>query len=79
MQFSFFDREAAAVRIPGASLSSAFAEIALRTHENRYAQVVFIGHSSGALLLERSLAPTTANAIVQQMAFTAKEREMAEQ
>ena len=78
MQFSFFDREAAAVRIPGASLSSAFAEIALRTHENRYAQVVFIGHSFGALLLERSLAPTTANAIVQQMAFTAKEREMAE-
>jgi hypothetical protein len=78
MQFSFFDREAAAVRIPGASLSSAFAEIALRTHENRHAQVVLIGHSFGALLLERSLAPTTANAIVQQMEFTAKEREVAE-
>ena len=78
MQFSFFDREAAAVRIPGASLASAFAEIALRAHENRFAQVVFIGHSFGALLLERSLAPATANAIVQQIEFTGKERELAQ-
>lgn len=78
MQFSFFDREAAAVRIPGASLSSAFAEIALRAHENPFAQVVFIGHSFGALLLERSLAPTTANAIAQQMEFTGRERELAQ-
>jgi len=78
MQLSFFDREAAAVRIPGASLSGAFAEIALRTHENPSAQVVFMGHSFGALLLERSLAPTMASALMQQTEFTAKEEELAQ-
>ena len=78
MQLSFFDREAAAVRIPGASLSGAFAEIALRTHENPSAQVVLMGHSFGALLLERSLAPTMASTLVQQIEFTAKETELAQ-
>lgn len=64
-QFSYFNREATAVRVPGATLSSALTEIAARTHENRRALAIFIGHSFGGLLLERALSEATASQIAQ--------------
>ena len=64
-QFSYFNREATAVRVPGATLSSALTQIATRTHENPHALAVFIGHSFGGLLLERALSQATASQIAQ--------------
>ncbi len=64
-QFSYFNREAAAIRIPSARLSTALTEIAMRTHENSRALAIFIGHSFGGLLLERALSEMTAGEIAQ--------------
>jgi hypothetical protein len=62
-QFSYFNREATAIRVPGATLSSALTQIATRTHENSRALAIFIGHSFGGLLLERALSEATASQI----------------
>ena len=64
-QLSYYNREATATRIPSASLSSALTEIAMRTHENRRALAIFIGHSFGGLLLERAISEATASEIAQ--------------
>ncbi len=64
-QFSYFNRETAATRIPSASLSSALTQIAMRTHENPKALAIFIGHSFGGLLLERAISEATASEIAQ--------------
>lgn len=64
-QFSYFNREATAVRVPGATLSSALTQIAARTHENSRALAIFIGHSFGGLLLERALSEATASQIAE--------------
>jgi hypothetical protein len=64
-QMSYFNREATATRIPSASLSSALTRIAMRTHENRRALAIFIGHSFGGLLLERAISEMTAGEIAQ--------------
>jgi hypothetical protein len=69
-QFSYFNREATAVRIPGATLSSALTQIATRTHENPRALAIFIGHSFGGLLLERTLSETTASQIAEASIFS---------
>jgi hypothetical protein len=64
-QFSYFNREATAIRVPGATLSSALTQIAARTHENNRALAIFIGHSFGGLLLERAVSEATASQISQ--------------
>jgi len=64
-QFSYFNREATAVRVPGATLSSALTQIAAWTHENSRALAIFIGHSFGGLLLERALSEATASQIAE--------------
>jgi hypothetical protein len=64
-QFSYFNREATAIRIPGATLSSALTQIATRTHQNHRALAIFIGHSFGGLLLERALTEATASQIAE--------------
>ena len=64
-QLSYYNREATATRVPGASLSSALTQIAMRTHENKNALAVFIGHSFGGLLLERAVSEATASQIAQ--------------
>jgi hypothetical protein len=64
-QLSYYNREATATRIPGASLSSALTQIAMRTHENPRALAVYIGHSFGGLLLERAVSEATASQIAQ--------------
>ena len=71
-QFSYFNREATAIRVPGATLSSALTQIASRTHENNKALAIFIGHSFGGLLLERALSEATASQIAE---ATAKSQE----
>lgn len=64
-QLSYYNREATATRIPGATLATALSQIAARTHENRNALAVFIGHSFGGLLLERAVTEMTASEIAQ--------------
>jgi hypothetical protein len=64
-QMSYYNREAAATRIPSASLSSALTQVAMRTHENPRALAIFIGHSFGGLLLERAVSQATAGEIAQ--------------
>ena len=68
-QFSYYNREATAIRVPGASLSSALTQIATRTHENDHALAIYIGHSFGGLLLERALTEATASQIAQTTIF----------
>jgi len=74
-QFSYFNREATAIRIPGATLSSALTQIATRTHENPRALAIFIGHSFGGLLLERTLSETTASQIAEASIYTQEAEE----
>lgn len=69
-QFSYFNREATAIRVPGATLSSALTQIATRTHENSHALAIFVGHSFGGLLLERALSPATASQIAEAAIYT---------
>lgn len=68
-QFSYYNREATAIRVPGASLSSALTQIAARAHENEHALTIYIGHSFGGLLLERALTQATASQIAQSTIF----------
>jgi len=69
-QLSYYNREATAIRVPGATLSSALTEIAARTHENEHALAIYIGHSFGGLLLERTLSEATASQIAQASIFS---------
>jgi hypothetical protein len=60
-QFSYFNRESAAIRIPGASLTSALTQIMETTHGVTPGQgpvppvLVMVGHSFGGLVMERAL------------------------
>jgi hypothetical protein len=68
-QLSYFNRERAAIRVPGASMTSAVVEIARRAHRNRPdAYALMIGHSFGALVLERALAQATAEHVLKEQA-----------
>jgi hypothetical protein len=54
-QFSYFNREGAAIRIPGASMTSALTRIMLEAHRRPAAHLIMVGHSFGGLMLERAL------------------------
>lgn len=55
-QFSYFDRERAAIRIPGASMTAALTRIMVETRQARpEARIIMVGHSFGALVMERAL------------------------
>ena len=55
-QLSYFNRESAAIRIPGASLTAALTEIMTETHrESPNPFLVMVGHSFGGLVMERAL------------------------
>jgi hypothetical protein len=69
-QFSYFNREATAIRIPGATLSSALTQIASRTHERPGSFVIFVGHSFGGIVLERSLSETMASEIAEHAIYS---------
>lgn len=74
-QLSYYNREATAIRIPGATLSSALTQIVARTHENEHALAILIGHSFGGLLLERSISEATASQIAQETIFAQEAQE----
>ena len=67
--FSYFNREAAATRIPGASFTDALIRIANAAHSVHGATaeqrplVVFVGHSFGGLALERALTQATVHEV----------------
>jgi hypothetical protein len=69
-QFSYYNREATAIRVPGATLATALSQIAARTHENKAGLAIYVGHSFGGLLLERAVSETTANQIAQDTIFS---------
>ena len=61
-QFSYFNREQAAIRIPGARMTNALARIVRAAHDvDGYA--IQVGHSFGGLILERALTQATVNQI----------------
>jgi hypothetical protein len=63
-QLSYFNREATAIRIPGASLTAALTRIMTKSHAGGSdATVIMIGHSFGGLLLERALSQAMADYI----------------
>ena len=76
-QFSYFNREATAIRMPGATLSSAVTQIATRTHENPRGLAIFIGHSFGGLLLEHTVSEATASQIAETTIYTQEAEEAA--
>lgn len=55
-QFTYFNREGAAIRIPGASLTGALIQIMRVTHDGvKGPRVIMVGHSFGGLVMERAL------------------------
>ncbi len=64
-QLSFFNRESAAIRIPGASLTSALTEIMKETHRDTpAARAIMVGHSFGGLVMERALTQAMADFVL---------------
>jgi hypothetical protein len=69
--FTYFNREAAAIRIPGASLTDALIRIAAAAHSakpdanDERPLVVFVGHSFGGLVMERALTQATIHQVDQ--------------
>jgi len=63
--FTYFNREATAIRIPGASLTDALIRIAAAARNARTNNsderplVIFVGHSFGGLVMERALTQAT--------------------
>lgn len=61
-QLSYFNRENAAIRVPGPSLTNALVSVATTAHQrNPGSYVLMIGHSFGALVLERALSQAMAD------------------
>jgi hypothetical protein len=55
-QLSYFNRENAAIRLPGASLTAALTKIMKETHNGPPGpRVIMVGHSFGGLVMERAL------------------------
>lgn len=66
-QLTLFNREAAAIRIPGTSMTGALTRIMQVTHQNGPdAQLIMIGHSFGGLILERALSQAMTDYILRQ-------------
>ena len=64
-QFSYFNREGAAIRIPGASLTAALTRIMQETHRDPAgARAIMVGHSFGGLVMERALSQAMADYIL---------------
>jgi hypothetical protein len=67
--FSYFNRERTAIRIPGATMTAALTEIMLETHRgNTDALAIMVGHSFGGLVLERALTQAMTDYVLRQRA-----------
>ena len=69
-QFSYFNREGAAIRIPGTSMTSFLVRLMIQTHseEARGAYLVVVGHSFGGLMMERALSQAMTDYVLRQTA-----------
>jgi hypothetical protein len=67
-QFSYFNREGTAIRIPGASLTSFLIRLMTNTHqkEAQGAHLIIVGHSFGALVMERALSQAMTDYVLRQ-------------
>jgi hypothetical protein len=67
-QFSYFNREGTAIRIPGASLTSFLIRLMTKTHgeESRGTHLIIVGHSFGALVMERALSQAMTDYVLRQ-------------
>ncbi len=78
-QFTYFNREATASRIPGPSLADALIAITTTAHEkddaSHHPLVVLVGHSFGGLLLERGISQTMVDQIKTQAQAIQRARE----
>ena len=64
-QLSYFNREGAAIRIPGASMTEAFTRIMIEGHKDSPgARVIMVGHSFGGLVLERALTQALTDFVI---------------
>src|SRR5262249_47424109 len=61
-QFTYFNREATAARIPRPPLTNALARVVRDAH-NIDGYAILVGHSFGGLILERALTQATVNQI----------------
>jgi hypothetical protein len=66
-QFSYFNREGTAVRIPGPSMTSFLIRLMTSTHrEGSGTHLILVGHSFGALVLERALSQAMTDYVLRQ-------------
>jgi hypothetical protein len=70
-QFSYFNREAAAIRIPGASMTAFLTRVMIDSHVHpkgtpTQTKLIMVGHSFGGLALERALAQATTDYVTRQ-------------
>src|SRR5205814_725859 len=64
---SYFNRESAATRIPGATMTNALVQIIQQGHrEPAHALVILVGHSFGGLVLERALTQAMIEQVIRQ-------------
>jgi hypothetical protein len=68
-QLSYFNREAAAIRIPGASMTSFLTRVMIDAHAHTSGQqsltsLILVGHSFGGLALERALTQAMTDFVV---------------
>jgi nucleoid-associated protein YgaU/pimeloyl-ACP methyl ester carboxylesterase len=63
--FSYYDRDAAASRTSGTSATEALYAITKLAHKNERSRCIVIGHSMGALIVERALLPAFEGLIVE--------------
>jgi hypothetical protein len=70
-QFSYFNREGAAIRIPGASMTGALTRIMIQTRRGQPgAHLIMVGHSFGGLMLERALTQAMTDYVLRQASQT---------
>jgi alpha/beta hydrolase family protein len=71
-QLSLFNREATAIRIPGVSMTSFLIRLMMDVHsdETPGAHLILVGHSFGALILERALTQAMTDYVLRQTPAT---------
>ena len=71
---SYFNREGAAIRVPGASLTAALTEVMIETHRGKPGSLaIMVGHSFGGLVLERSLTQAMTDYVLRRRAESVTE------
>ena len=75
-QLSVTNRETAATRIPGSSMTAALTQIMIQTHSGPPgARLIMVGHSFGGLILERALTQAMTDYVLRQTGGAAAGRD----